>query len=358
MRAPTLGVEEEFLLVDEQTGLPRTDAAHVLRHARSEAHGGLDDELRTAMLETRTAVCRNLPSVEDELRRRRSALARAATRVGAQVLASGTHPTATPDDVPVTPSERYERMATEFGHLVNTSLICGCHVHVAVPDRPAGVAVLDRVRPWLPVLLALSGNSPMWGGRDTRYASWRTHVWTGWPTAGPTSAFGSVDAYDALSQVLVAVGAALDERMLYFDARLSTRYPTVEIRVADVGLDVEDALLVAALARALVVQALADRERPAPDVPVEVLRASSWVASRHGITGALAHPLTARSCPAGEVLDALMDHVAEALRSTGDLDLVQGGLARVRREGAGAERQRRALADGGAEALRRLLAVG
>lgn len=357
MRAPTLGVEEEFLLVDEQTGLPRTDAAQVLSRARSEAPDGLDDELRTAMVEARTAVCPDLTSVEDELRRRRSALARAATQVGAQVLASGTHPTAAPDDVPVTPSKRYERMATEFGHLVNTSLICGCHVHVAVPDRAAGVDVIDRVRPWLPVLLALSGNSPMWCGRDTRYASWRTQVWTGWPTAGPTSVFGSVDAYDALSQSLVATGAALEERMLYFDARLSTRYPTVEIRVADVGLDVKDALLVAALARALVVQALADRERPAPDVPAEVLRASSWVASRHGITGPLADPVTARACPASEVLDALMNHVGDALGSTGDLELVQSGLAWVRRDGAGAERQRRALADGGAEGLRRLLAV-
>lgn len=357
MTAPTLGVEEEFLLVHAGTGLPRADAEQVLAAARRESDNGLDDELRSAMVETGSAVCPDLPTLAAELRRRRALLARAAHEVGAQVLASATHPTAPPDDVPITADERYQRMATEFGRLVDESLVCGCHVHVAVPDRAAGVGVLDRIRPWLPVLLALSANSPLWRGRDTRYASWRTQVWTAWPTAGPTSAFGSVAAYEALAERLVATGAALDERMLYFDARLSSRYPTVEIRVADVGLEIDDALLVAGLARGLTVRALSDLDCPPPAVPVELLRAASWVASRHGTTGSLVHPLTGERRPADEVVEALLEHLGDALASTGDRDEVERGLDRVRREGTGAERQRAALTAGGDPALRELLAL-
>ena len=112
--------------------------------------------------------------------------------------------------------------------------------------------MLDRIGPWLPVLLAMSANSPFWNGVDSGYASYRSQVWQRWPTAGPTGTFGSAAAYRQVIDDLVATGAALDRAMIYFDARLSERYPTLEIRVADVCLRAEDTVLIGALARALV----------------------------------------------------------------------------------------------------------
>jgi glutamate---cysteine ligase / carboxylate-amine ligase len=211
------------------------------------------------------------------------------------------------------------------------------------------VAVLDRVRPWLAPLLAVSANSPLWRGVDTGYASWREQEWKRWPTSGPTGLFGSLSAYRELVRALVASGSALDERMLYFDARLSATWPTVEIRVADVCLDVEDAVLVAALARALVTTALRDAQAPAPAVPVEVLRSASWVASRHGTNGPLVDPVELRARPAQQVLARLGAHVREALEDAGDAALVREGLERVLCRG-GAAVQRAALARGGASA--------
>ena len=143
-------------------------------------------------------------------------------------------------------------------------------MHVGVASDAEGVAVLDRIGPWLAPLLALSANSPYWMGDDSGYASFRSQVWSRWPTAGPTRLFGTPEAYHAAVQGLVATGTILDQGMVYFDARLSARYPTVEIRVADVCLSADTATLLAALARGLVETAaraaeLARTRRPGRD---------------------------------------------------------------------------------------------
>jgi carboxylate-amine ligase len=343
--APTLGVEEEFLLVDGRTGLPVPAGDRVVA-AAGGGEQGVEHELRAAMVETGSAVCADVDGVRHEVGRGRAAVVAAAAEVGAVVLASGSHPTADPAAIPVTPDDRYQRMEREFGLTAVAALVCGCHVHVGVPDREAGVGVLDRIRPWTALLLAV-----LWLGADTGYASWRQQVWKRWPTAGPTGLFGSLEAYERLGRTLVATGAALDDAMLYYDARLSATYPTVELRVADVCLDPDDAVLVAALARALVMTALAGLDQPPPDVPVEVLRGAAWSASRHGTGGRLVDPVALEARPAAEVLGRLRTHVADALAETGDADVVDEGLERVLRRGTGADVQRAALARGGPSAV-------
>jgi glutamate---cysteine ligase / carboxylate-amine ligase len=285
-------------------------------------------------------------------------LVEAAAQLDAAILASGTHPVAVAEDSPVSAGHRYRWLEQAYSATALGTLVCGCHVHVAVPDRAAGVAVLDRVRPWLAPLLAVSANSPLWHGADTGYASWREQEWKRWPTSGPTGVFGSLAAYEDLVRALVASGSALDERMLYFDARLSATWPTVEVRVADVCLDVEDVVLVAALARALVTTALRDAHAAAPAVPVEVLRSASWVASRHGTSGPLLDPVELRSRPAEQVLTRLQAHVRDALDDAGDTALVGEGLDRVLRQGTGAAVQRAALDRGGLSAVLDAVTLG
>ena len=184
------------------------------------------------------------------MRARRRLLAEAARDQGARLLVTGTSPVpgrATPTD-----DQRYDRMNAAFAVVARQQLSCGMHVHVAVASRAEGVAVLDRIRPWLSVLIALSANSPFSGGHDTGYASYRSVLWGQWPTATVTEAFGDEAGYDDVIDAVIASGAALDHGMIYFEARLSASYPTVEIRVADVCLDVDDAVTVAGLARGLV----------------------------------------------------------------------------------------------------------
>ncbi|MFB4316726.1 glutamate--cysteine ligase [Actinomadura sp. 21ATH] len=356
MTARTFGVEEELLLVDPAGGRPRAVADAVIRFARE--HGGvplagagnaglLETELQRQQLETCTLPCSSLDELCGQIRDVRQAASVAAAGAGSAVAALATCPMEVRPAL--TPSRRYRKMADEYGMTADEQLTCGCHVHVGVESPEEGVAVLDRIRPWLPPLLALTANSPFWQGTDSGYASWRQQVWGRWPSSGPTEPFGSVAAYRAAVGGLLATGALLDEGMVYFDARLSRHYPTVEVRVADVCLNARDAALLAALVRGLVETAAREWRagvRPDP-VRTDLLRLAMWRASRSGLDGDLVHPLAHRAVPAREVLDALLAHVAGALEDHGDLETAELGLGRLLEEGTGARRQRAVYADTG-----------
>jgi carboxylate-amine ligase len=246
------------------------------------------------------------------------------------------------------PDERYQRMTAEFGILARRELTCGTHVHVSVGSRAEGVAVIDRIRPWLHVLTALTANSPYWDGEDTGYASWRTLVWGQWPTAGPQELFRNDAGYDAAVQALLASGTMLDSGMVYFDARLSERFPTVEIRVADACTDVDDSVLLAALCRALVETAARRAAAGSPPLQTRIssLRAASWRAARSGMADELVDLQGGRAAAAWAVVENLMADLDKALDAYGDRELVASHLERLRRTGTGAQRQRQAAAAG------------
>ncbi len=353
----TVGVEEELLVVDGEDGRPRSVAAQLLQRTprpdpeRSQpgAPGGdVTGELQQEQVETGTPPRTDLADIEKDLLAWRATADAGARAVGARVVASGTSPM--PVRPQVTADARYERIVDRFGMTAREQLTCGCHVHVAVESDEEGVGVLDRIRPWLPSLLAVSANSPLWQGEDTGYASFRSQAWTRWPSAGPTELFGSATAYHRLVAEMVASGVVLDAGMLYFDARLSADYPTVELRVADVCLDVRDAVLVAALCRALVETAAREwaAGTPAPAVPTAVLRLAMWQAGHDGVDGTLLDPGTGRPRPAADVLGALVKEVRPALKQSGDLDLVEHRLDEVLARGTGA-RVQRAVLDGGGD---------
>jgi glutamate---cysteine ligase / carboxylate-amine ligase len=361
MAVRSVGVEEELLLVEPGSGKPLAVAETALRavDAGDERKGNLDEgsgeslefELQRQQLETSTKPCFSLSELSDELRRGRSVAAEAAARAGARVTALATSP------VPVEPQlvrkGRYLQMAHAFGLTAYEQLTCGCHVHVGVSSPDEGVAVLDRIRPWLPVLLALSANSPFWQGQDSSYASFRYQAWSRWPSAGPTGAFGSVRAYQETVRGMVSTGTLLDSGRVYFDARLSEHYPTVEIRVSDVCLYADDAVLIAALARALV-ETEARRWRADSAVPahrVEMLRLAAWRASRSGLDDTLLNPHTSLPEPAQVTVNALLEHVRDVLDDIGDTAVVTELLGAVLDRGNGAAFQRRAARDTSAASL-------
>jgi carboxylate-amine ligase len=346
----TVGVEEELLLVDAKTGHPRSVAPRVLRtFARRRAGsvasddllgGAMDHEFKREQLETYTAPHLQMSALETELRAWRARASAAAHDADARIVASGTSPT------PVQPhlfrDKRYRRMAERFGLTASEQLTCGCHVHVSVSSDEEAVGVLDRIRVWLPCLLALSANSPFWQGRDTRYDSFRLQAMHRWPGSGPTDLFGSAEAYRQRVADMVATGVIMDQGMVYFDARASHHHPTVEIRVADVCLDVRDAVLLAALSRGLVDTAATQwaAGEPAPAVPTSMLRLATWQASREGLAGNLLDPLTSRPRPARDLVADLAGHVDAALRANGDADLVGERIDAVFVHGNGATYQR------------------
>jgi glutamate---cysteine ligase / carboxylate-amine ligase len=338
----SFGVEEELLLVAANSGAPVAIADAVVSQEPAEAPGS---ELKRQQVEMATAPCATLEELATELRFRRRAAANAARRKGVSVAALGTSPLAAPPLI--MPGARYEWMAREYALTAEEQLTCGCHVHVSVASPREGVAVLDRIRPWLAPLLALSANSPFWHERDSGYASYRHQMWGRWPSSGPTGVFGTPEGYHSTVQTMVNSGVLLDEGMIYFDARLSSKYPTVEIRVADVCLRTDDAVLLALLVRALVDTAARSWRagEPPPAVRTELLRLASWRASRSGLDGDLVHPRTARPAPAGVVIDALLEHLTPALADAGDLAAATELLGQLLSRGNGAALQRRVHAE-------------
>lgn len=337
MSVRSVGVEEELLLIAPDTGQPRAVAGTVLQAPHAEE---LEPELQKQQLETNTRPCRSIHELDREVRRCRSWAAGAAERAGVRVAALATSPV--PVEPVITDKERYQQIADEFGLTAQEQLTCGCHVHVEISSEEEGVAALDRIRPWLPVLLALTANSPFWQGRDSSYASFRYQAWGRWPTSGPTQTFGTAENYRSTVRQMMLTDTALDTGMVYFDARLSEHYPTLEIRVADVCLHADDAVLAAALARALVETEARNWRAglPVPDQRVELLRLAAWRASRSGLDSVLLDPLTSLPQPAANVVTALSDHVRDALADAGDAGAVAELLSAVLKRGNGAAFQR------------------
>jgi carboxylate-amine ligase len=371
-RGRTVGVEEELLLVDGMTGAARCDAAPILTHLEQQhlagceqettvpaqvslpagsgsegepvPHGGISGEFQQQQLETATPPVRRLDHLHAELRQWRRAAEKAAAFAGARVAALATSPLAV---VPQTTDHpRYQAMRQRFGLTAVEQLTCGCHVHVSVDSDAEGVGVLDRIRVWLPTLLAISANSPFWQGADSGFASFRSQAWNRWPSAGPTDIFGSAAAYRGMVEAMVASQVPLDQRMIYFDARLSPRYPTVEVRVADVCLHADDAVLLAGLTRGLVETAAQEWQCDVapPPVPTALLRLAAWRAGRSALDDELLHPYSSIPQRADSILWALYDHVHPALQEAGDAELVADLLIQLGRRGTGARRQRAVMA--------------
>jgi carboxylate-amine ligase len=333
-----LGVEEELLLVDPATGQPAPHAPDVLERAPEAEH-----ELRREQVETGTEPQRTLAELRQALVSNRRDLAEAARSRGLAVAATGAA-WSSPERARLTDEDRYLRMADIFGPTASRQLVDGCHVHVGMPDRAAAIEVVNRVRPWLSVLLALAANSPFWDGEDTGYASYRHEVWSRWPTATTAGPFAGIADYAATIDQLIRSGAAIDAGMIYFHVRPSAQWPTVEFRITDVCLTVDEALLTAALSRALAMTALAEArdEQPLSDIRPTVLRAAQWRAARYGLDGALVSVRQAALRPAAAVVEELLEHVAPALASAGDTEEVERLVQSVLSGGNGAHRQRRA----------------
>ncbi|MEU0440298.1 glutamate--cysteine ligase [Streptomyces sp. NPDC006186] len=347
----TIGVEEEYLLLDPVTGLPVPVADKVRSQAGPGRLAGdqeVHSELLQAQVEVATPVCGSLEEVGGHLLRLRHAVEEAAEAHGCRIGACGTPPLRHGHPVAVTDRARYRALRAQAPQLVAEQLVNGMHVHVGVPSRDTAVEVLNRIRVWLPTLTALSANSPLWDGHDTGFASWRTVIFGRWPVSGMPPRFADLADHDRRVRTLLDSGLVADTGQLYWHARLSARYPTVEVRCFDVQLRPDDAVMITGLVRALVETVLAEAAAGAPplDCDQELLQAAMWHAARHGLSSTLVDP-GGRQRRAGEMLYELLRYVAPVLEASGDDRQVTALVHRLLQRGTGADRQRAALAEGG-----------
>jgi carboxylate-amine ligase len=345
VEAFTVGVEEEFLIVDAETRALRPRAERLLAVAKPFLGERVQYELNLAQIEVGTAICHSLGEVRDQLKALRSEVMAAAEQEGSRIVAAGTHPFSEWLSQQITPRARYLYLDDAYQQLAWEQLVCGCHVHVCIPDRDLAIAIMDRVRPWLAVLLALGANSPFWQGVDTGYASFRTQVFDRWPTTGTPHVLGDRAAYDAVVAALVSTGSIDDASRIYWDVRPSMRYETLEFRVADVCTTVDETVMIAGLARALA--RTCQREElagtPIEHARPELLRAARWRASRYGMSEQLIDVEECALVPAQVLVERLLAYVRDDLEEHGEWDELRGLVRAAFAHGSGAARQRDAL---------------
>ncbi len=335
----TLGVEEEFHVVDVDSRQVVPRASVLLDALPGE---GFAAELQRSVVETNTPVVTSLADLRQGIGALRGRLVAAARAEGLGVVAAGTMPLADTRDLSVTADARYARMLADYQLLAREQIICGAQVHVGIEDPDLRVQIAARVSPDLSILLALSASSPFWLGVDTGYASYRTFVWSRWPTAGSFGGAHTAGEYAELVRRLIATGVVGDAGMIYFDVRPSAHVPTLELRLCDACPRVDDVVLIAGLFRALVRRAWSDIEagRPRDVLPVELLRAAVWRAARSGLEGDLVDLRDGLPLPAQEVVRSLLHDLRPHLEAEGDWETISELAADALLRGTSSTRQR------------------
>lgn len=338
----TVGVEEEYQLVSPRTGELRSRAPDVLA---TDWSGEIHPECQQTMLEIGTPICASAAELTREIRRLRLQAASAAAAEELHSLAAGIHPFSRWEAQRSTAGERYRRLAERYGRVIRTGHIFGMHVHVALPEGVDRVAVMNRVRGYVPHLLALSASSPIYEGTDTGYASYRTILGQRFPHTGPPPRFPSDDAHRRFVELLVGTGAIESADTLYWSIRPHPRYPTLEFRVTDACPRADDAVAIATLVRALTAAA-ADGSLPdggsafSESVSDALLAHNEWEAARYGLEAMRVDPAVDGGCePLRDSVLRLRDRLGPTAESLGDGDALAGVEAILAR-GNGAVRIR------------------
>jgi len=338
----TIGVEEEFQIVDPATGELRSHVTNLVEQTSDKLGDQVKPELHQSIVEIGTKICGDVEELDTELRRIRGELVRAADRAGLQVAAAGTHPFSNWIDQVITPGDRYKNIVEELQQLARSLLIFGMHVHVAVPDRTTMIDLMNMARYFLPHLLALSTSSPFWMGRDTGLKSYRTTVFRRFPRTGIPDHFSSWSEYEDFINLLVHLHCIDNAKKIWWDVRPHPVFGTLEFRICDVATRVDEAVAIAALIQAIVVKLhrLYTRNMGFRTYARALIEENKWRAARWGVEGKLIDFGKRIEVPMpelGEELLAFVDDVAEDLGSHEALRPIH----RILREGTSAERQLR-----------------
>jgi glutamate---cysteine ligase / carboxylate-amine ligase len=336
----TLGIEEELLLVDPETRRLAPVAADVLQaidaHERAASH-----EVYAASIELRSP-----PRIDaEDAGRELAGLRGAARRAGATLMGSGVHPDGALGDAALVDSERYRLVGGTMRGLMRRTPECALHVHVGMPDEKTAVRVFNGIRSQLPLLLALSANSPLWFGHDSGLASARFALVRSYPRRAVPRPFRDLDDYAETIAAVAEAGDLDDYTYVWWDVRLHPRLGTIELRELDAQSRIEDVTAIAALIQAL---ARHEAEHPREPEPAEAIAESSFRASRDGIDATLLDAGERR--PVREIARRTLDRVAPAARELG-AEQALGPIERMLAEGGGAARQRAAMERGGLDAV-------
>jgi carboxylate-amine ligase len=338
----TVGVEEEFQIVDPTTWELRSHVSELLASSAPAFGDQVKREMHQSIIEVGTKICAGVEELAGEIIRNRRDLADAAERVGLRVAAAGTHPFSSWMDQVISPGERYENIVEELQQLARSLLIFGLHVHVAVPDRPTMIDLMNEARYFLPHLLALSTSSPFWMGRDTGLKSFRTTVFRRFPRTGIPDHYRSWGEYEEYVSTLVELGCIDNGKKIWWDLRPHPTFGTLEFRICDVPTAPRESIAIAALAQAIVVKLCRLRARNLGFRLYHraLIEENKWRASRWGLDGKLIDFGKRREVAMRELAVELLEFVDDVLDDLGsrrEVDYVR----KILTDGTSADRQLR-----------------
>lgn len=311
--ALTLGVEEEYLLIDRETlDLAIEPPLSLMDDLKAELGDNVTGELYRCQIEVMTPVCADVEHVSREVRRLRRGVADVSARYGLAPLAVSAHPFAPARGQVQVRNARYDRLVAELGSIIERYLICGVHVHLAVLDDDLRISVLQALRPFLPFFLAFTTSSPFWEGQDTQVKSYRLAVCHSLPRSGMPDNFSDHADYQRFVTMLIEAGLVEDATVLWWDVRPSAKFPTLELRVCDACTSVEDTLSITAFYQALVSYLVRTGEvESARGIPMPVIRENLWRAQRYGLDGGFLDYRSGRLLSGREMTKCLLDMVGE-----------------------------------------------
>lgn len=337
----TVGIEEEYLLVDRQTrDIAAEPPAAMIEECRKLIPDRVQPELLRSQIEVGTGVCRTIGQARQELAEMRRTVAGVAAAHGLAPIAASTHPFSEWQDQRHTDKERYNILARDLQAMARRLLICGMHVHVGIDDDDLRIDLINQACYFLPHLLALSTSSPFWRGEDTGLKSYRVSVFNGLPRTGLPEYFESFGEYRRHVKILTDAGLIKNGTLLWWDIRASANFPTVEMRITDVCTRLDDAAAIAALFVCIVrmlyrLRRVNQRWRRYSRM---LINENRWRAQRYGIEEGLVDFGKGRIVPFPDLLEELLDLIAEDAEALGCRPQVEG-TRRIVREGTSAHRQ-------------------
>ncbi len=305
----TIGIEEEYLLVDRASrDLIKEAPPAMLAECEASLAGRVTPEFLQCQIEVGTGVCASLAEARSELGHLRATVAGVAARHGLAVVAASTHPFANWDGQRPTTKERYEMLARDLQGVARRLIICGMHVHVGIPDDDLRIDLMSQVSYVLPHFLALSTSSPFWRGINTGLMSYRVAVFDSLPRTGIPEQFDSWGEYQRHVRVLVEAGVLDDATKLWWDVRPSARFPTLEMRIADVCTRLEDGIAIAALYRCwlrMLWRLRRDNQRWRRYAAM-LINENRWLAQRYGFAKGLVDFGKGKLVPYAELLEEIL----------------------------------------------------
>ena len=336
----TLGIEEEFAIIDPETRELRSHIQEILEGGKVMLKEQIKPEMHQSVVELGTEICESVVDARAHVIELRSRLAELAGRAGLKIASVGTHPFSHWRDQLITQGERYQEIVKDMQQLARANLIFGLHVHVGIADREAAIHVMNQARYFLPHIYALSVNSPFWVGQDTGLKGYRLKVFERFPRTGIPDAFESLSEYEDYCKLLVKTRCVDNAKKIWWDIRLHPFFDTLEVRVCDAQSRVDDTLAIAALIQAVIAK-LYKLQRQNMSFRIyrrRLLDENRWRASRYGIDGKLIDFGCETEVDTRSLLNELLEFVSTEVEELGSKNEM-AHVERIMREGTGADRQ-------------------